>query len=139
MTTQVNRSLKDRSMDQIDHALGRPLYPLAETYRNFYATDGSLADEMAASLYWAEGTRWRDMRRFAVTDEGRKALAAHLREIGDPYRAYLVIFDGHERPVVAAGASKARYDYFLTLREVIPDLKFKDYCKRASVRLATRA
>lgn len=134
--TQVNRSLADKRMDNIDHALGRPLDPTAETYRNFYATSAPLADEMAASPFWIEGRPGKDMRYFAVTDAGRKALAAHLRKIGDPHRAYAVTFDGHEQSVVAASASKARYDYFLTLRDVMPDLTFKNYCRRVSVRLS---
>ncbi len=135
--TQVNRSLADKRMDNIDHALGRPLDPTAETYRNFYTTGAALADEMAASPFWIEGRRGKDMRCFSVTDEGRKALADHLREIGDRHRAYAVTFDGHEQSVIAVSAGKARYDYFLTIRDVIPDLRFKDYCRRTSVRRAT--
>lgn len=135
-TLQVNRCLEDKAMDHIDHALGRPLDPTTETYRNFFTTDGPIADAFATSPHWIEGRRGTGMRCFAVTDEGRKALAEHLRKIGDPHRAYTVTFDGHERSIVAASASKARYDYFLTIRDVLCDLTFKDYCKRASVRLA---
>lgn len=133
-TLQVNRSLKDRMMDQIDHALGRPLDPTAETCRNFYAVSGPTADEMAASPFWVEGRRQTDMRYFAVTDEGRNALAAHLRKVADPHRAFTIRFDGHERTVVHKTASKARYDYFLILRDIVPDMTFADYCRRVSVR-----
>lgn len=35
---RVDRYLENQAMDHIDHALGRPLDPLGETYRNFYAT-----------------------------------------------------------------------------------------------------
>lgn len=135
MTQQpINRCLSNKSMDYIDHALGRPLDPMAKTYRNFFATDGDLADEMAASPYWREGISGRELRYFAVTDEGRKALAAYLRESGDKHRAYDITFDGHVRTVVATSRSKARYSDFLDVREVRPDLSFKDYCSRASVR-----
>lgn len=128
--------MQNRAMDQIDHALGRPLDPMAETYRNFYATGGAIADEMAASPFWQEGRRGRDMRYFAVTDEGRKALARHLREIGDPHRSFRITFDGHERTVVAASRGKARYSHFLDLRDVMPDLTFVDYCRRAMLSVA---
>lgn len=132
---QVNRCLNDKEMDRIDHALGRPLVPTADSYRNFYVTSGIEADEMAASPFWIEGRRGHDMRRFAVTDEGRKALADHLAEIGDPHRAFSVTFDGHSRTVIATSASKARYSRYLEVSDCMPDLKFNDYCKRASVRV----
>lgn len=136
MQETINRYLDDKAMDRIDHALGRPLDPTAETYRNFYTTDGDLADDMAASPFWCEGRRGRDLRNFCVTDEGRAALAAHLRQINDPHRAFTLTFDGHARTVVAASRDKAKYSYFVDLRDALPDLTFKDYCRRASVRLA---
>lgn len=137
MTQQpINRCLADKAMDRIDHALGRPLNPMAETYRNFYSTSGAEADTMASSPHWIEG-RPGSFRCFAVTDEGRAALAAHLREIADPHRAYAVTFAGHERMVIAGSASKARYSHFLDLSDCIPDLSFKDFCRRTTVR-ATR-
>lgn len=132
----INRCLDDKAMDRIDHALGRPLNPIGETYRNFYSTDGSLTDEMAGSPFWCEGMRGTGFRSFCVTDAGREALAAHLKKIGDPYRAFVVTFDGHDRTVIAATRDKARYNYFADLRDVLPDLTFKDYCRRASVRVA---
>ncbi len=132
----VNRCLDDKAMDRIDHALGRPLDPLAETYRNFYATGGAMADEMAASPFWEEGRPSRDMRYFCVTDTGRQSLAAHLREIKDPHRAFVITFDGRTRSVVATTASKARYAHYLDLSDVCPDLEFKDYCRRSTVRAA---
>ena len=33
MTRSVNRYLEDKGMDRIDHALGRPVDPMRETYR----------------------------------------------------------------------------------------------------------
>jgi hypothetical protein len=134
MQKPINRYLADKSMDNIDHALGRPLDPLAETYRNFYATDGVLADEMAASPFWEEGKRGSGMRYFYVSKTGREALAAHLREIGDQHRAFVVRFDGHDRTVIATSRAKARYSYFLDITDCI-SMKFGDYCKRVSVRV----
>lgn len=132
---QIDRSLKDETMDAIDHALGRPLDPLSDTYRNFYATDGAQADAMAASPFWMEGRRGIGMRCFAVTNDGRKALAEHLRKIGDPHRAFSIVFDGHERTVAAASRSRARYSHYLGLRDVLPDLTFQDFCRRSSITL----
>ena len=137
MTQQsVNRCLGDVAMDDIDHALGRPLNPMDETYRNYYVTDGPAADEMAASPFWSERPRGDGNRCFVVTDAGRAALKSHLRDIGDPHRAYEITFDGYPRTVIATSRSKARYSHFLDLREVLPDLTFKDYSARASVRVA---
>ncbi len=131
---KVNRYLEDKTMDQIDHALGRPLDPMVESHRNYYAADPGTAAEMAASPFWAGGRLISGgLRGFCVTDAGRKALAEHLRKIGDPHRAYCIRFDGHERMVVGASRSKARYSYFLDLRDALPDLTFADYCRRISV------
>lgn len=135
MTISINRSLDDKAMDNIDHALGRPLDPMSKSYRNFYMTDGELAEQMASSPFWYEGRRNGDLRAFAVTAEGRKALAAHLRDIGDRHRAYAVDFDGHVDTVVATSRNKARYSRYLDIADFMPDLKFKDFCRRVSVRL----
>lgn len=130
---EINRYLENKAMDNIDHALGRPLDPMGETYRNFYATGAPLADEMASSPLWVEGRPGRDMRYFTVTEEGRRALAKHLREIGDLHRAFAITFDGHTRIVVGKSRGNARYSHYLDVSEVMPDLNFKDYCRRASV------
>lgn len=133
----VNRYLKTKAMDRIDHALGRPLDPLGETYRNYYTASGIEAVSMAVSPFWIEGRRIPGgLRCFAVTDEGRRALATHLQVIGDKHRAYAVTFDRFTREVVATSHSKARYSYFLDLQDVMPDLTFEDYCRRTKVRLA---
>ncbi len=44
-------------MDRIDHALGRPIWPLRETSRNYFATqaDGKLAKTFDASDHWTRG------------------------------------------------------------------------------------
>lgn len=134
MTEPINRCLADKTFDRIDHALGRPLNPTGETYRNFYTTDGPEADVMAASPLWVEGKRG-SMRCFAVTDEGRSALAQYLRDVGDMHRAYTVTIDGNARTVVAINGNKARYSTFLDLRDAWPDVTFKDFCRRTTVRL----
>jgi hypothetical protein len=73
----VNRYLKDKPMDRIDHALGRPIWPMRETYRNHYATDatGTLAIDFAFSAHWQQRGQSGDMAFFAVTLAGRKARA----------------------------------------------------------------
>ena len=136
MQPTIDRYLHDKAMDHIDHALGRPLDPMKETFRNHYAAGGALADEMAASPFWDEGKRHGDMRFFYVNEAGCKALASHLREIGDCHRAFAVTFEGHTRVVAATTRNKARYSYFIDVSDCLPDLTFKDYCKRVAVRLA---
>lgn len=104
----VDRYLEDKDMDHIDHALGRPVDPLGETYRNRFATGGDLADRMAVSPHWEEFCRSGDMRFFGVTDEGRKALVQYLTSTGDKMRKFAVEFAGHTSIVVAASPAKAR-------------------------------
>ncbi len=135
----INRCLDDKAMDHIDHALGRPLDPRCDSYRNYFATSALIAEEMARSEHWVEGRKNGTLRCFAVTPAGRVALAAHLKAIGDKNQAYSITFRGHESTVIAESRSKARYSHFLDLKDVCPDLTFKDFGKAASVRLAFRA
>lgn len=135
----INRCLDDKAMDHIDHALGRPLDPRCDSYRNYFAASGSIAEEMARSEHWVEGRKNGELRCFAVTPAGRIALAAHLHTIGDQNRAWCITYRGHESIVIAESRSKARYSHFLDLKDVCPDLTFKDFSKGASVRLASRA
>lgn len=134
---QVNRALKDKDMDRIDHALGRPLNPMAPVSRNYYSTGGGEAEAMAGSPHWREGRAAAPGARcFSVTDEGRKALTLHLRETGDAHRMFAVTFAGHRSDVPAISRSKARYSHYLNVKDVYPDLAFKDYCQRATVAAA---
>ncbi len=133
---QVNRSLKNKAMDHIDHALGRPLDPIGETYRNHFAAGPADAKEMAASPYWDAAEKHSRMQFFYVNDAGRRALAAHLREIGDQHRAFVVTFDGHPHTIVATSAAKAKYSWFLDLSDSFQELTFKAFCRRSRVRLA---
>ena len=135
---RVDRYLENQAMDHIDHALGRPLDPLGETYRNNFITDG---DEFEGDPNWRLTGEWSNGTRFyAVTDEGRKALASHLKAIGSKERAFLVTveIDGviDERTIVAKSHSKARYSRYLDLVDVFPDLSFGTFCRRSTCRVA---
>jgi hypothetical protein len=142
MANTVNRSLADKHFDKIDHALGRPLDPVAETYRNHYAiTDTSpQTAEFRASPHWDEAPRsdvFNRMIFFYVNAEGRQALAAHLRKIGDPHRAFEVIFDGHPCTVVAKTHGEARYLAYLRTSDGWSELTFLEFQKRSSVKRQT--
>lgn len=134
----VNRYLTDKALDHIDHALGRPMWPLKESYRNYFATgkDGELARRFDASPHWGLSGVQGDMAYYHVTDEGRAALAAHLAAVGSEWRPYCVSYRGFERVVPAKSPSQARYRYFADLREVAPDLAFVDFATDARVRVA---
>lgn len=135
MHLSVNRYLADPAMDKIDHALGRPVDPLGETYRDHYAADGDIADALASSPHWTEGKRSSTLRLFSVTQEGRQALADHLREIGDPHRAFIVSWGGMDMPVAAKNHAAARYSKWLDVSDT-RDVSFKDFMGAARVRLA---
>ncbi|TDX72631.1 hypothetical protein EDE05_12852 [Neorhizobium sp. R1-B] len=140
MSRQVNRYLKDKAMDQIDHALGRPVDPLIETYRNHFAVnaDSKTAKEFDASPFWSRNGKGAPggMAFYHVTAEGRQALKQHLKAIGDRHRIFNVTFDGHTQPVVAESASKARYSLWLDISDCFADLSFKKFCQTATVRVA---
>jgi len=134
---KVNRHLADEAMDKIDHALGRPLDPTGETYRNFYAAPTDVAAEFAKTPYWNIGPIiTRGLIGCTVTSAGRKALADHLVAIGERHRAFDVTFQGYTTTVVGTSASKARYSYFLNIRDCLPDLTFSDFCRRSTIRSA---
>lgn len=141
MAKQVNRSLKDRAMDRIDHALGRPVDPMAESYRNHFATDAdsSTAKEFEASPFWARHGNGAPggMVFYYVTDEGRAALRRHLVEIGDKHRIYDVTYQGQTQAVVAVSAAKAKYRLWLDISDCFCDLTFGKFCRDASVRAAS--
>lgn len=142
MAETVNRSLANKYFDRIDHALGRPLDPCATSYRNHYAITDDCPEvaEFRASLHWKESARCRAFENlifFHVTPEGRRALAAHLREIGDPHRAFEVIFDGHPSTVVAKTHGEARYIAYLRASDCLSELTFLEFQKRSSVRRPT--
>ena len=132
---QVDRYLKEKAMDHIDHALGRPLDPLKKSYRNYFAVcrDTALAREMKESTFWNGGNGPDDMLFFCVSLAGREALAAHLREIGDKHRSYVVSGRGYATEIIATSASKAKYQAFLQISDV-SDISFRQFCKSVSVK-----
>jgi hypothetical protein len=140
---QVNRHLKDKDMDRIDHALGRPVDPTQDTYRNHFAVS-SEKDKAAfrGSAFWIEGVSQGRMTWFHVSGPGRVALEAHLKQIGDPHRLYDVTYrigrDTHSELVAAKSGGAAKYDKWRSVSDVLPDLTFIDFCRGASVRLADR-
>ena len=131
MTRTVNRYLKDKAMDQIDHALGRPINPLKDTFRDHFAAGAasSEAEAMSASPHWREGASDGSLTFFHVTAEGRKALSAYLKEISDPHRLYRLTWHGHSISVVATSRGRARYNGFLVARDVHSDLTFKSFMR----------
>lgn len=132
----VNRYLKDKSFDRIDHALGRPVDPMQPSYRNYFsASEGTIAEEFRASPFWTERNAL-GQSYFSVTQKGREALRNHLKAIGDKHRTYIVAWDGIEATKVATSHSKARYAAYLNAADVDPDLTFKTFQAVASVRLA---
>ena len=139
ISASVNRYLDDKAMDHIDHALGRPVDPMGETYRNYFAIDSdcALADQFRSSGHWHERGGVDTISYFTVTKEGRAALADHLKQIGDKNRLYRVWFNGEEMsPVIATSHAKARYRKFL---EFDDGQTFGEFCRSTRVRLAGSA
>lgn len=138
----VNRYLKDKAFDHIDHALGRPVNPLAESYRNYFATSADSAEAKAfeASDYWERGGIGNGMAYYNVTQAGRLALRAHLESqavtMGKPWRAYVVSFNGYSDTIPAKSRGQARYLRFLNISDIYPSLKFGEFCREASVRVS---
>lgn len=136
----VNRYLKDKAMDRIDHALGRPTWPLRETYRNHYATNasGPLAREFISSPNWEPLGQRDDMAFFAVTETGRQVLTEHLARLdaGERDRAYIVTFQSYRTIVPAKSRAHARYSQWLSIRDVYSELTFGEFIKDSSVRVA---
>lgn len=134
----VNRSLKDKAMDHIDHALGRPIFPLQESYRNYFATgaNGNQFRASAASPNWKKTGQRDDMAFFSVTDLGRHALADHLKTLEKPWKAFVVSFDGYTKIVPAQSRSSAKYSWWLEISDCWSDLRFIDFAKHARVRAA---
>ncbi|RVG78233.1 hypothetical protein CN221_38215 [Sinorhizobium meliloti] len=133
---RVNRYLKDKAIDHIDHALGRPVDPMGETYRNHFATGANSKDakQFAASPNWKKIVERDDMAFFAVTDAGRKALKDHLKAIGDPWQPYSVTWGGHTVIIAAKSIGNAKYSTYLDVSDSYSELKFVDFAREAKVR-----
>jgi hypothetical protein len=132
----VNRYIKDKAMDHVDHALGRPLFPLQESYRNRFATNvgGQQAKEFDASPHWELFAIRGGMAFYGVTTPGREALAAHLAELPDRHLPFEVSFEGYSRIVPAHTRGSAKYNWYLEISDSWSELTFGEFCKRASVR-----
>lgn len=133
--TQVNRYLKDKAMDYIDHALGRPVDPLGDTYRNYFYVvgDTALRRQMTASPHWWSAGVTNDGEYFEVSDEGRNALAAHLKAIGDRNRKWIVRWGGHDMECVAPSRAKARYIKWLDIRDADCSVTFSRFQRESRV------
>jgi len=138
MSAQVNRYLDDKNMDHIDHALGRPVDPIGETYRNYFYVigDTELRRHMALSRHWTCTRHTDNGAYFAVTREGRQALADHLKTIGDRHRLFVVSWGGYDMTTVAETAAQAKYRKWQDVSDVYADLTFGRFQKSAKVRLA---
>lgn len=134
---RVNRYLKDKAFDHMDHALGRHFDPAGETFRNYFATEagGVLAQQFDASPWWALSGVRHDMAYYHVTDAGIAALKEHLAE-NAPIKAFVVSFNGYSETVTAKTASAAKYDYWVCVSDVYCDLKFIEFARQARVRRA---
>ena len=139
MTDQptVNRYLKDTAFDHIDHALGRPVNPLRESYRNRFVIDVDAPDAAAfrASPNWTDGREVLGTLCFHVTDHGRRALYDHLRHIGERHRHFVVTWNGSEIATASKSHSAAKYDVWLDVSDAV-DIPFGEFLKTARVRLA---
>jgi len=134
----VNRYLDDKAMDHIDHALGRPVRPLRESYRDYFATgvNSDLAKAFDASPHWTLRNIAGDVAYYTVTRAGRAALSEYLARQGKAARAYIVTFGGHSTVVAAKSHGAARYSLFMDIRDCMPDLKFADFARGSTVRVA---
>lgn len=133
---QINRSLKDPLMDDIDHALGRPANLMNPAPRNYFATDDAAYD---THPYWhLLGVRG-SLRYYEVTRTGRAALWAHLRSPAatraPQQRLYNVVFDGRPMtPCAATTRSQARYRAWLNILDVC-DISFVEFQRSVQVSL----
>lgn len=132
---QVNRYLKDKAMDNIDHALGRPVYPMQESYRNNYAGGNTEVELFMDNPHWQLMGSHSGLHFYSVTNAGRAALANYLKIIGDKTRLFIVKFDGEDmHPIPAETHSKAKYAKWCAWDTF--DISFGDFCKATKVRLA---
>ncbi|RWO29631.1 MAG: hypothetical protein EOS10_22585 [Mesorhizobium sp.] len=134
----VNRYFVDKHIDHIDHALGRPVWPLRETYRNHFAIDANSAKaaEFDASPHWTKNGQSGDMAFYSVTQLGRQTLADHIASQPDPWQPFLVTFEGHTSIVPERTRGKAKYAYYLIVSDSWSELTFSAFCKRSTVRRA---
>ena len=131
----VNRYLENKAMDHIDHALGRPVNPLAKSYRNYFCTNAGDTLGFDGNPHWRKVRTDHDSCVYHVTREGRAALHQHLRAIGSKTRLFVVSFNGFEESQVAKTRSEARYLKWLSVSDCY-DITFGEFMKRCRVRVA---
>lgn len=136
MSGQNNRSLEDKHMDALDHALGRPTNPHHGGTRNFFGVEIGCDDAQAmkADPFWGHTRDFMGTSGFIVTEEGKAALYDYLQEHWTPPRRYNVAWGESLRTIQAETRGKAKYRAWLELDFV--DLTFGDFAKNASARLA---
>jgi hypothetical protein len=136
--SNVNRRIEDPDMRQIYHALGRPLDPMQETYRDYFAEcAGTIREgQMRASPHWDGGTTRGDLTYFHVTASGRAALAAYLKETGDRWRRYVIRWNGFDLDICERTRAKAMYAAFLRVSDSY-DVTFGAFVR--SARMAPHA
>lgn len=124
----------DELMDNIHHALGRPLNASVEPYRNRYCVEftSPTARAFARSPYWELGDIINNgtMGIFFVTDEGIAALWPWLaaKQKAEGRRVYAVTFDDGDRHLVQAKSrSAAIYSRYLDISDVRHDMTFRDF------------
>lgn len=134
----VNRYLEDKAMDHIDHALGRPVDPFEETYRNYFYVvgDTDLRRHMATSPHWQSAGQETGGEYFRVTDAGKRALAEHLKAIGDKNRRFIVSWGGYDMLIIAETRGKAKYRKWLDVSDTDDSLTFAKFQRSARVRLS---
>lgn len=134
---KINRSLDDKRIDSLDHALGRPANPHGETTRNFFGVEIDCLDALAmkSDPYWVHTRDFMGSSGFAVSDEGKAALATNLEANWITPKSYDVTWGGHTSNVIAEKASAAKYRAWLNAD--LSNLTFGDFVKNATARLAT--
>jgi len=132
------RSLNCKRMDDLDHALGRPTNPHIEGSRNFFGVEIGSDDAVAmkADPHWTHTRDFMGTSGFAVSLEGKAALYTYLKRHWTPPRRYEVSWGKSLRIVQAETRGKAKYRAWLELD--FTDLKFGDFSKAASARLARK-
>ena len=136
MSVENNRSLADKGMDALDHALGRPTNPHSATTRNFFgvAVGCNEAKAMKENPNFIHTRDFMGTSGFAVSDEGKVALSVYLKANWTPPRRYNVAWGESLRTIQADTRAKAKYRAWLEMDFV--DLTFGEYAKNASARLA---
>lgn len=132
----VNRCLKDKAMDRIDHALGRPVDPMRPSYRNHFVTAAVAGFEPP---FWEQASTFlNEQKCYLVTKAGRAALADYLRQSGSKHRLFHITFSGVEMGIAAETPAKARYQAWLRVNDCCPDLTFVNFSRQATVRMGAR-